>query len=131
MDLGFTGLGHQLRRACNPVDEQLGNRQLNPSTQSRALRQDFSYLVQQLGANDYFEGGTLQPRLDDPTRGAVPNGCRYEDVGVDDDPHRGVFNPGGDGVRRALPLQRDRAPRLRQAARLRPRCRQSLRGRHG
>lgn len=32
VNLGLTGIGYQFRRAFNPVDEQLGNRQINPST---------------------------------------------------------------------------------------------------
>ena len=29
---GLTGIGYQFRRAFNPVDEQLGNLQIDPST---------------------------------------------------------------------------------------------------
>ena len=57
---------HQFNGGGEPVDEQLGNRALNPTAQPWTFRQDFPNLSQQPGTRYYPKGIVFQPCVDDP-----------------------------------------------------------------
>ena len=56
---------HQLQGGGEPVDEQPGNRDLDPAAQPWTLRQDGPILRQQPGARYHPEGIAFQPCVDD------------------------------------------------------------------
>ena len=57
---------HQFHSGREPVDEQLGNRTLNPTAQPWTFRQDFPNLHQQSGTRYHPKGIVFQPCVNDP-----------------------------------------------------------------
>ena len=57
----LAGIRHQFQGGGEPVDEQPGNRELDPTAQPRTFRQDAPNLRQQPGTRYHLEGIAFQP----------------------------------------------------------------------
>ena len=57
----LAGVRHQLQGGGEPVDEEPGNRELDPAAQPRTFRQNGPNLGQQPGTRYHPEGISFQP----------------------------------------------------------------------